>query len=129
MKMTGTVVRGKQLGRTIGFPTANIRPDKPGARFGENGVYIAWIRVETYPKRMRCMLNQGSHPTAPEGAPTIEAHILDFYDDIYGLRVEIEPLAFTRPETRFPTLDALKVRLARDLEETRAYFAASADQV
>ena len=122
MKITGTIVHGKQLGRTIGFPTANLQPDDPASVSADNGVYVASIAIEGYPNPLPCMLNQGSHPTVPEGAPTIEAHILDFSDDIYGRRAEVEYLLFLRPETKFPSLDALKDQLNADLENTRAYF-------
>ena len=122
MKITGEIVHGKHLGRTIGFPTANLRPDNPADVTGQNGVYVAAISIEGYPKPLPCMLNQGTHPTVPEGPATIEAHILDFSDDIYGLRAEIEYLKFLRPEQKFPSLDALKAQLHADLETTRAHF-------
>ena len=122
MTITGIIVHGKQLGRTIGFPTANIRPDTEEMNLGANGVYIATIRVEGYKSAMPCMVNQGRHPTAPEGAPTIEAHILDFDDDIYDLRVELSPLKFIRDERKFESLAALKAQLQADLETTRKYF-------
>ena len=122
MKISGTIVHGKQLGRTIGFPTANLQPDDPEAVTADNGVYVALIAIEGYPRPLPCMLNQGSHPTAPEGAPTIEAHILDFDDDVYDRRAEIEYLSFLRPERKFPSLDALKQQLKADLERTRGYF-------
>ena len=122
MTITGIIVHGKHLGRTIGFPTANIQPDEPGQSLGDNGVYVATIRIEGYPAPLSCMVNQGSHPTAPEGAPTIEAHILDFDDDIYGLHVELTALKFLREEQKFPSLDALKAQLGRDLISTREYF-------
>jgi riboflavin kinase/FMN adenylyltransferase len=109
MKFTGTVVHGKQLGRTIGFPTANILPDGPVD--AQNGVYVGEIIVEGVEKPMRCMVNQGVHPTVPDGPPTIEAHILDFADDIYDRRAEVEYLRFLRPEQKFPSLDALKNQL------------------
>lgn len=122
MKISGIIVHGKQLGRTIGFPTANLQPDAPAAVTADNGVYVARIAIEGYPEPLKCMLNQGSHPTAPEGAPTIEAHILDFDDDIYDRRAEVEYLVFLRPERKFPSLDALKEQLKADLERTRTYF-------
>ena len=122
MKISGIIVHGKQLGRTIGFPTANLQPDAPAAVTADNGVYVARIAIEGYPEPLLCMLNQGSHPTAPEGAPTIEAHILDFDDDIYDRRAEVEYLVFLRPERKFPSLDALKEQLKADLERTRTYF-------
>lgn len=122
MKITGEIVHGKHLGRTIGFPTANLQPDNPAEVTGQNGVYVAKIEIEGYPEPLPCMLNQGTHPTVPEGPATIEAHILDFSDDIYGLRAEIEYLKFLRPEQKFPSLDALKSQLHADLETTRAHF-------
>lgn len=122
MTITGTIVRGKQLGRTIGFPTANIRPDAEDMHLERNGVYIARIRVEGYDRDMPCMVNQGRHPTVPEGAPTIEAHILDFNDDVYDLHVELTPLKFIREEKKFESLNALKAQLQQDLQTTRTYF-------
>ena len=122
MKITGEIVHGKHLGRTIGFPTANLQPDNPAEVTGQNGVYVAKIEIEGYPGPLPCMLNQGTHPTVPEGPATIEAHILDFGDDIYGLRATIDYLKFLRPEQKFPSLDALKSQLHADLETTREYF-------
>ena len=121
-RVCGVIVHGKHLGRTLGYPTANVRPDRPGDAAARNGVYVATIRLEGYPEPLPCMLNQGCHPTAPEGAPTIEAHILDFSDDVYGLRAEVEYLEFLRPEQRFASLDALKAQLKADLEATRKWF-------
>lgn len=122
MKIQGTIVRGKQLGRTIGFPTANLQPDCPECVAAPNGVYVARIAVEGYPEPLPCMLNQGTHPTAPEGAPTIEANIFDFGDDIYDRRAEIEYLRFLRPERRFPSLQALKCQLEADRNAAKEYF-------
>lgn len=118
MKITGVIVHGKQLGRTIGFPTANVQPDGPAP--AANGVYAAEIRVEGLPAPMRCMVNQGCHPTVPDGPPTIEAHILGFDGDIYGRRAEIEYLKFLRPERKFASLEELKAQLEQDLENTRS---------
>lgn len=119
MKFTGTVVHGKQLGRTIGFPTANILPDSPVD--AKNGVYVGEIIVEGVEKPMRCMVNQGVHPTVPDGPPTIEAHIVGFGGDIYDCRVTLEYLKFLRPEQKFTSLDALKAQLAKDLKATKEY--------
>lgn len=120
MIVTGTVVHGKELGRRLGFPTANLAPDGPVE--GANGVYAAAIWIEGEPLPRRCMVNQGVHPTAPEGRPTIEAHLLDYTGDLYGRRARIEYLRFLRPERRFDGLDALQAQLGRDLEATRAYL-------
>ena len=117
--VTGVVEHGKGLGHTLGFPTANIRPD--GQTHRENGVYAALIWLEGEPLPRPCMINQGSHPTAPAGKPTIEAHILDYHGDLYGRRVRFEYRRFLRPEQRFDSLEALKAQLARDLQSTRAW--------
>ena len=120
MIMTGTVEHGKQLGRRLGFPTANLSVD--GQVASENGVYAAaiWLEEEALPRR--CMVNQGVHPTAPEGKPTVEAHLLDYAGDLYGRRVRLEYLHFLRPECRFDGLEALRAQLARDLAATREYL-------
>ena len=110
MTIRGRIVKGKQLGRTIGFPTANILPER--APDISNGVYAAWLSVDG--ERHPCMVNIGHHPTLPEGAPTIEAHIFRFDGDIYGRAVELEIAAFLRSEVKFPSVEALRAQLERD---------------
>ena len=122
MTICGIVEHGKHLGRSLGFPTANIRPDPPVPELPANGVYAADFRVEDCPEPYMCMLNQGRHPTAPEGKPTIEAHLLDFDGDLYGRRVKVEYLHFLRPERKFDSLEALTEQLERDRDEVRAWF-------
>ena len=107
-KFIGTVVKGKQLGRTLGFPTANLETDAAPAR----GVYV--VVAETGGARYRAVMNVGSHPTAPEGPPTIEVHILGFAGDLYGQKLAIEPVALMRGEKKFASLDALKEQLKKD---------------
>lgn len=110
MRIEGRVVHGKQLGRAIGFPTANLQADcAPEAR---NGVYAAWFLLDG--RRLPCMLNIGDHPTVPGGAPTIEAHIFDFSEDIYGRRVAVETAGYLRREVRFSDVNALREQLTRD---------------
>ncbi len=84
MKIEGIIVQGKQLGRTIGFPTANLRADRREGE-GPNGVYAAWFYVDGH--KLPCMVNIGHHPTLPGGGETVEAHIFDFSEDIYGKEV------------------------------------------
>lgn len=110
MKIKGKIVSGKQLGRTIGFPTANLQPDSSPEI--KNGVYAAWFCLEEM--RLPCMLNIGRHPTVPDGAPTIEAHVIGFQGDLYGRRAELETIAFLRSEIKFPSVDALREQLERD---------------
>lgn len=120
MVLTGCVVPGKRLGRTLGFPTANILPDDPNvsAQLPENGVYFGKITLEdgtVYP----CVLNQGRHPTVPEGPPTIEAHLLDYRGDLYGAHVTLAYGQQLRPERRFENVEALREQIARDVRRAR----------
>ena len=119
MVLKGIIVYGKQLGRTLGFPTANLDPDTVPEVMPENGVYAGWFCIEETGQRLPCVLNQGKHPTLPEGAPTIEVHILDFVGDIYGCEVYVEYVEFLRGEVRFSGLEELKAQIARDIESTR----------
>lgn len=111
MIIEGKIVRGKQLGRTIGFPTANIEADR---QIGEipDGVYAAFAEVGGL--RYKAMVNIGCHPTLPEGGRTIEAHLFDFGGDLYGKRLRAEIVAFIRPERKFASVEALRRQLAED---------------
>lgn len=110
MRIEGQVVHGKRVGRSIGFPTANLQADN--APEAKNGVYAAWFFLDG--RRLPCMLNIGAHPTVPGGAPTIEAHIFDFSEDIYGRRVAVETAGYLRGEVRFSDINALREQLMRD---------------
>ena len=123
MQITGVVAAGKRIGRTLGFPTANILPDEGCALPSQNGVYVALLTLADG-RALPCVLNKGRHPTLPEGAATVEAFVLDFTGDLYGQRVRVDFLAFLRPETRFPDKEALRAQIARDTENARAWFAA-----
>lgn len=118
--VSGKVTQGKQLGTRLGFPTANLHYDmRPGLWPGD-GVYAgaALVRGSMY----LCVLNQGRHPTAPGGAPTVEAHLLD-YDGgpLYGEEITLEYLHYLRPETTFPSLEALRDQLNRDKQNARSW--------
>ena len=123
MQITGVVAAGKRIGRTLGFPTANILPDEGCALPSQNGIYAALLTLADG-RALPCVLNKGRHPTLPEGAATVEAFVLDFTGDLYGQRVRVDFLAFLRPETRFPDKEALRAQIARDTENARAWFAA-----
>lgn len=116
MKIEGIVVQGKQLGRTIGFPTANLRADKREGE-GPNGVYAAWIHVNG--QKHPCMVNIGHHPTLPGGGETVEAHIFGFSEDIYGKKAILETVEFLRSEVKFPSPEALRQQLEKDKESCR----------
>ena len=108
----GVVVAGNRLGRTIGFPTANMQLYEPLKLVPGNGVYA--VDVEVLGRRYRGMCNIGTRPTVSGTARTIETHILDFDEDIYGLPLRLRFLRRIRDERKFPSLAALKEQLVRD---------------
>ena len=110
----GVVVAGNRLGRTIGFPTANMQLYEPLKLVPRNGVYA--VDVEVLGRRYRGMCNIGTRPTVGGGARTVETHILDFDEDIYGLPLRLQFLRRIRDERKFPSLDALKEQLVRDAD-------------
>ena len=115
--LTGVVVAGNRIGRTIGFPTANMRLYEPLKLVPGRGVYV--VDVEVLGKCYRGMTNIGTKPTVGGTYTTIETHILDFDEDIYGLPLTITFLKRLRDEVHFPSLDALKAQLALDREACR----------
>lgn len=118
--LTGTVVKGQQLGRTIGFPTANLKlpSDKLLPR---QGVYA--VRVKTNPgKLLKGLMNIGCRPTVKGETPTVEVHILDWSGNLYQQTLTVELEAFLRPEQKFPSLDTLKDQIAQDCCLAREIF-------
>ena len=115
--LQGVVVAGNRLGRTIGFPTANMKLYEPLKLVPGRGVYV--VEVEVLGKKYRGMTNIGTRPTVGGSFTTIETHILDFDEDIYGLPLRITFLRRLRDEVHFPSLDALKQQLALDREACR----------
>ena len=109
----GVVVAGNRLGRTIGFPTANMQLYEPLKLVPANGVYF--VHVRTLGRELYGMCNIGHRPTVGEGnARTIETNIFGFDEDIYGLDMEISFIQKIRDEIRFDSLDALRERLDID---------------
>ena len=115
--LQGVVVAGNRLGRTIGFPTANMKLYEPLKLVPGRGVYV--VEVEVLGKKYRGMTNIGLRPTVGGTATTIETHILDFDEDIYGLPLRITFLRRLRDEIHFPSLDALQAQLHKDREACR----------
>ena len=112
--LRGVVVAGNRLGRTIGFPTANMRLYEPLKLVPGRGVYV--VEAEVLGKKYRGMTNIGLRPTVGGSFTTIETHILDFDEDIYGLPLRIGFLRRLRDEVHFPSLEALKGQLEKDRE-------------
>jgi riboflavin kinase/FMN adenylyltransferase len=111
--ITGKVVRGAQLGRSIGYPTANIIPLDAEQLIPANGVYA--VRAKWEQRFYNGMLNIGVRPTVSnELTLHIEAHLFDFDGDLYDKELEIFFIDRIRNEEKFPSLDALKEQLAKD---------------
>ena len=120
--IAGPVCHGNEIGRTIGFPTANISV-VPHILLPANGVYAALTTVDgkVYPS----ILNIGLRPTIEKSVGlTVEVNLLDFHADIYGKEIRTELHAFLRPEQKFSGLDGLKAQLQRDEARAREFFAA-----
>ncbi|QIP13553.1 bifunctional riboflavin kinase/FAD synthetase [Spirosoma aureum] len=116
--LTGTIVKGQQLGRTIGFPTANLQVDDPIKLVPANGVYA--VDVVQAGQVYGGMLNIGFRPTVAGTHQTIETYIFDFDKDIYGEHMTLRFREFLRPEQKFEGLPALVAQLKRDEEKARA---------
>ena len=110
----GEVVAGDRRGRTIGFPTANVRPD-PAVIVPARGVYACAVRVGD--ESHAACTNVGVAPTFERGENRIEAHLLDFAGDLYGRIVEVAFLQRIRGERRFSGVEELKEQIGKDVEE------------
>ena len=109
----GVVVAGNRLGRTIGFPTANMQMYEPLKLVPGNGVY--YVKVETVGRTFHGLCNVGCRPTVSSGNHrTIETHIFDFDEDIYGLDIKVTFVEKVRDEIKFDSLEALREQLEKD---------------
>ena len=113
----GVVVSGNKLGRTIGFPTANMQLYEPLKLLPKDGVYAVEVEIQGQDRNYKGMCNIGVRPTVDGKARTIETHILDFDEDIYGLPIRIRFKKRIRDEIKFESLDALRQQLAIDRQK------------
>jgi riboflavin kinase/FMN adenylyltransferase len=113
----GTVTRGDNLGKKIGFPTANLSAHSE--QFPPNGVYVAEARIDG--ELYRGVINLGIRPTVSSGKSerVLEIHLFDFNRDIYGHDVEVRFLKFLRSEKKFQDLDTLVQQIRQDVEQAR----------
>ena len=111
--LMGKVVTGQQLGRTIGFPTANLQlpPEKFLPRYGVYSVDVLLNQAA-----IKGVMNIGCRPTIAAEIPTIEVHLLDWSGDLYGQTIKVNLLRFLRPEQKFPSVEALKQQITRDCQ-------------
>jgi len=122
--ISGVVVRGQQLGRDLGFPTCNLALNRRNIPL--HGVYACTVEIALDDgERIYAAgaANIGYRPTVAEaGKALLEVHLLDFDQDIYGARMSVTFRHQVRPEQKFESLDALKSRIALDVEEVKQYF-------
>lgn len=122
--LEGAVVEGLRIGRSIGFPTANMRLYEPLKVLPADGVYAVWAEVSG--RMFRGITNIGTRPTVGvNNERTIETHILDFDEDIYGLSIKLEFAGKLRNEVAFASLDELKNQLFKDRENSYLYLSES----
>ena len=114
----GTVVEGDHIGKTLGFPTANLSAHNE--QFPPNGVYA--VEARRGAQRLPGVVNIGVRPTIKHatGERVFEVHLFDFDETIYGEDLEITFRKFLRPEQKFPSLDALREQIAQDVAQARA---------
>lgn len=115
----GTIVHGKQLGRTLGMPTVNQIPPKEKL-LPPKGVYYSYVLLGG--RKLPSITNIGTKPTVKDDVTLgVETYIYDFDEDVYGEELEVYLLSFKRQEMRFTSVDALKRQMAEDIAEGRKY--------
>ncbi len=119
--ITGQVVKGQQLGRTIGYPTANISVQEDYKLIPQNGVYVVQSTIQG--ETVFGMMNIGNRPTVNGTSQTIEVHFLNFDQDLYNQTISVSLLKRLRSEQKFPSLDALKTQLLQDKNDTASFIA------
>lgn len=118
--ISGRVMHGDKIGRSIGFPTANIqiKHNRPPVA----GIFAVKLRVDG-DEALKGVASLGTRPTiAPNGGLRLEVHVLDFFGDLYGKHVRVEFLMKIRDEAQYPDLPTLTAQIARDVQDAKAYF-------
>lgn len=120
-QLNGQVVEGDQIGRTLGFPTANIQVNEPYKLIPAQGVYA--VRVEFEGRSLPGMLNVGVRPTlGSEGDLRLEVHLINFSGDLYGKKLKLHLLSYLRKDVKFDNLEQLKQQLREDEKATKLFF-------
>jgi riboflavin kinase/FMN adenylyltransferase len=127
-RMEGHVVRGEQLGRELGYPTANLRiRARPQ---GIQGIFAVYVREQSVPARdtrighwRPAVASLGWRPTVGGQEPLLEVHVFDFDNQLYGRRLEVEFVAKLRDESHFENIEQLVAQMRRDEQEARAILA------
>ena len=121
--LLGRVVQGDQVGRKLGYPTANLQLHDE-KQVPANGIYAVWARVAGEPQWRMGAMSIGVRPTFGGQVRTLEVHLLDFAGDVYGRDLEVRFVAFQRPELRFEGPQPLIEAMGRDCAEARQRLAA-----
>ena len=116
----GNIVKGKSIGKKIGFPTANIRVEENYKILPKNGVYFVSCKIRNIQKFG--MMNIGFNPTFGNKKLTIEVNIFDFEQDVYGENVRVEFIKFIRNEIKFQNIDELIKQIKIDRETCKSYM-------
>jgi riboflavin kinase / FMN adenylyltransferase len=116
--MTGRVVRGEQLGRKLGFPTANVR--FPHRRLPLAGIFAVRVRVRGGSDvPLAAVASIGTRPTVGGTEPLLEVHVFDFVGDLYGREIAVECVQYLRAEVKFESLDAMVAQIHQDAAQAR----------
>lgn len=118
--LTGTIIKGRQLGRTIGFPTANLRIEENYKLIPQNGVYVVKSILDN--KTVFGMMNIGTNPTVNWGNLSLEVHFFDFETDLYNQKIVVSILHRIRSEQKFESLDLLTAQLKKDKETSISFI-------
>lgn len=118
--LTGTVSKGKQLGRTIGFPTANLTIKENEKLIPKNGVYV--VKSIINQKIVFGMMNIGFNPTVLGDKLSVEVYYFDFEADLYDQKISVSILEYLREEQKFASVDLLKEQLSKDKASALAYI-------
>jgi riboflavin kinase/FMN adenylyltransferase len=114
--VTGTIVRGEQRGRALGFPTINVAPP-PDKLLPHDGIYATWVVLGD--TRYRAASSLGVRPTFGGGPRKLEAYILDFSEEVYGQQATVAFVERLRDEIRFDSAEELATQIAKDVQQTR----------
>ena len=116
--LKGQVIEGQQIGRTLGFPTANLKVLDGSKLIPKDGVYA--VHVEVKRQTFKAMMNIGNNPSLISKKHSLEVHIFDFDSDIYDEQIEVRFIKRIREEISFDNLDALKIQLEQDEDTAKA---------
>ena len=125
--LTGIVIQGKQLGRTIDFPTANLKIEEDYKLIPKNGVYI--VKSNINQKTVFGVMNIGTNPTVNGEYLSIEVHYIDFDGDLYNSKIEISVLERIRDEQKFDSIELLKIQIQKDKDVAISYCIKIAESI